>query len=303
MARPFFVLFEAAFHIIGQGDVMDRIDELLAKFPIAFKGPISEELDRKNATEIRIKAGRCVLIYSGDECKVVTKLSCGNSLQPDDLKCLLAMLGNYALNTREHDIKDGFFTIHGGHRVGVCASSANGLYGLSSLNIRIAREVIGCAKELYPYLLKGFNILVKGKVASGKTTILRDMARWISLPPRFIKTAIIDERRELAAICEGQPQFDIGWSSDVLDGISKPDGCRMAVRALSPEYIICDEIGGLDDIKALAFAQGCGCKIVASVHSDYNHFDAELESLFNCIVVLKDSRDVGRIDKIIIKEE
>lgn len=280
---------------------MDRIDMLLNSFPEKLNKYLTKYINKTLSTEIRFKAGRGVLIYGGSSCTEIKELSGSSAPGPDELKDLLAMLSEYSLNIRSAELKNGFFTMNGGHRVGVCASLSSSLYGLSSLNIRIAREVPNCANEIYGLLQSKRNILIKGPVASGKTTILRDMIRWLSIAPRYIKTAVIDERREIAAVCGGIPQFDIGLSSDVLDGVDKTEGCSMAVRALSPEYIVCDEIGGQEDVKALAFAQRCGCKIIASVHSDFKTA-CLAEELFDAVVMLRHSDRPGEIEGILIEE-
>lgn len=189
-----------------------------------------------------------------------------------DLQKTFEAVCQYSVHSFQREITEGFITVRGGHRVGICGTSVirentvENVKNISSLNFRIAREVKGCGEELCDKIFRGglCSCLIAGAPASGKTTVLRDMAR--ILGGRY-KTAVIDERGELAAVTNGIPQNDVGINTDVFDGYSKPAGVMTALRVMSPQIIICDEIGSEEDFKALYQASNSGVYAAASVHS------------------------------------
>ncbi len=184
-------------------------------------------------------------------------------------------LCDYSVYSRQDEIRNGFITVRGGHRVGLCGTAAceNGrittLNDISSMNVRIARQVFGVSEELIGHLypLEG-GILIAGVPSSGKTTLLRDLARSLSLGIgcHIMRTAVIDERGELSGTYAGTAYNDMGLS-DVLNGYPKGEGIMHAIRAMSPQVIICDELGTEEDCRAVA--QGChaGAAVIASIHA------------------------------------
>ncbi|MCH5203333.1 MAG: stage III sporulation protein AA [Oscillospiraceae bacterium] len=223
-------------------------------------GPIS------NVAEIRLRSGRpavCVEI-SGK------MTECSEPFSAREISDVFAEICGYSVYSYENDIARGFVTISGGHRVGICGTCVykNGkietIRDISSLNIRIAHEVKGCANKLVRMIFsdKPRSLLLGGPVMSGKTTVLRDLARILS--ERF-RVSVIDSRGEISAAVKGTPSFDVGLNTDVLCGCDKTDGILMALRTLSPEIIICDEIG--DDERAIEQCAFCGAKIIASAHA------------------------------------
>lgn len=186
-------------------------------------------------------------------------------------------LTQYSLHSYKASINQGFITIKGGHRVGVCGScvyeggSISAINDISSINLRIARQVRGVAtqlvKELYSDGLP--SVLIAGPPSSGKTTLLRDMARCLSggvhTPP--VRLSLIDERGELAAIYQGMVQNDVGIMTDVFDGYKKPDGMVQAIRSMSPKIIMLDEISGDDDIFGIMRCLNAGVSVIATVHA------------------------------------
>ena len=146
------------------------------------------------------------------------------------------------------------------------------------------------------------SVLICGAPCSGKTTILRDLARLISYTN---KVSLIDTRLELASCDKGIAQFDIGLS-DVFSAYNKTDGFEHAVRCMSPEYIICDEIS-FEDINAVENAAKCGVKVIASAHwRNKNELISKPDLLklaksrcFGTFVFLKDRENIGQVSEII----
>jgi stage III sporulation protein AA len=202
---------------------------------------------------------------------------------------LLEMLTNHSLYTFEEQLKRGFITIAGGHRVGLSGRTIleNGrvkqIRDVSSFNIRIARAVMGVGKPILPFLFdpKALSIhhsLVLSSPQQGKTTLIRDLARMISKGEwglhgsagsslKGVKVGVIDERSELAACVKGIPRFDLGPRTDVMDGCPKAEGMMMMIRSLSPEVLVVDEIGRPEDADAIHEAMHAGIRVLATAHA------------------------------------
>lgn len=216
--------------------------------------------------EIRLRAGRpavCVNIFG--------KMSaCSSIFSGREIADCFAEICRYSVYSFEEEIARGFVTLDGGHRVGICGTAVtkNGkitsIKDISGLNIRIAHEIRGCADELFRRAFRDgpHSLLLAGKPLCGKTTILRDIARQLGERHRVV---LIDTRGELSASTGGVPSLDIGLNTDALCGCGKSEGIMLALRSLSPEVIICDEIG--NDEAAVEQAVFCGVKVIASAHS------------------------------------
>lgn len=184
-------------------------------------------------------------------------------------ECFLELCGN-SVHSFAREISEGYITLPGGHRVGFCGTAVeqggrlSTLKDISSLNIRFAREVRGCAEELCARAFSGglCSLIVCGKPLSGKTTVLRDIARILGDTRRV---AVVDTRGEIAGVYGGVPALDIGENTDVLNGYSRGEGIMCALRSLSPEVIICDEIGG--DAEEIRQCMNCGVKLIVSAHA------------------------------------
>lgn len=190
-----------------------------------------------------------------------------------------------------NDLKDGFITICGGHRVGIAGKcvikdgNITNITDISGMNLRIARAFPGCAINLAKEIHK--NTLLISPPQCGKTTFLRDLARILS---NDFKVVIIDERSEIAGTFAGVPQFDIGLQTDVLDRFPKATGMHLAIRSLSPEILITDELGAKEDAIALQNAANSGCRVIASIHGssaeDVAHTHPDLLKFFHTVVQL-----------------
>ena len=174
-------------------------------------------------------------------------------------------------------VRQGFVTLRGGHRVGLCGTVVKKdgqivtLLELSSLSIRVARAVEGLASPLLPQLMEDgyfLSTLILAPPGAGKTTLLRDLARALSdgeggVPLRL---AVADERGEIAALWRGEPQLYIGRHTDVLDGCSKAEGLSILIRGMNPQIAAVDEITQPSDAQAVIEAAGCGVALVATAH-------------------------------------
>lgn len=198
-------------------------------------------------------------------------------LSSDTLFNCIKVLTEYSLHSYKNDINSGFFTIKGGHRVGVVGSciydelnpkKINSIKQISSLNIRVARQIKGVAtglvKEIFPQAVS--STLIVGAPATGKTTFLRDISCCIS-NMYSMKVALIDERGELASVYQGVPQNDVGVLTDVYDGYKKGDGMSFAIRTIAPEVILIDEVYTQADMDAIRFCLNSGVSIIATTHA------------------------------------
>lgn len=243
--------------------------EILAILPDRLGAAIEPEtLDA--AEEIRIRAGWPMQVIGPD----------GERLYPiagyDDCEAVFSAAHRHSLYACEEELRHAFVTLPGGGRVGFCGKALIGDDGsfrrvgnISSINIRIPRQCFGAADAVMPYVLSGGHlnsVLITAPPRGGKTTLLRDIARQLSYSPLAIKICIIDERSELAGGYCGIPQNDMGPRCDVLDGCPKTEGFMLALRAMSPDVILTDEIGADEDADAIAEASLCGVRVIASAH-------------------------------------
>lgn len=254
--------------------------------------PISE------VAEIRIRAGRraAVVGVNGE-----TEY-CSEPFSADEIADVFAEICRYSVYSFQNEIAQGFVTLDGGNRVGICGTAVykNGkidfIKDISGLNIRIAHQKKGCADELFGRFFRqeAKSLILGGKPLSGKTTVLRELAGLLS--ERY-RVTIIDSRNELSGSVRGTPTFDIGKNTDVLCGTEKSDGIMMALRTMSPEVIICDEIA--NDEETVERCAYCGVKLIASAHAGSI---AELEErfsgtrimrYFDCAAVLKNRGELS----------
>lgn len=184
----------------------------------------------------------------------------------------------YSRYAFDEEIRQGYITVNGGHRVGIGGKVitekgvVKNIKRISALNIRLSHEVKGCASPVMSYVYdreRVRNVLIISPPCCGKTTLLRDMVRQVSdgdSVHKGVNVAVIDERSEIAACFQGVAQNDVGLRTDVLDDCPKDIGMMMAVRSLSPSVIAVDEIGGTSDAEALRYVINSGCSVFATAH-------------------------------------
>lgn len=235
--------------------------------------------------EVRLRSGMPMalvflggIFYVTKKGKLTADYKEGITASSVDIKRGMELITRSSVYAFSEDIKNGFITISGGHRVGISGDAAveNGKIShircVQSLNYRYAREVIGSADGVMDKILVGNHIkntLIISPPMYGKTTMLRDIARQLSLFGK--KVSIVDERGEIAALSGGVSSFSLGANCDVLAGVNKAEGMILMLRAMSPDVIITDEIGGREDFEAIAEIKKRGVSVIASLHSFGEH--------------------------------
>ena len=250
----------------------ERAARLLKGLPPAVKGQVQE---------IRLRLGQALAVYTGRRHLFLGERGAycqpGSSCLTVDRRMLeesYRRLCGYSVHSHSDQLAQGYVTARGGHRAGIAATAVTegeqvvAQREISSICLRVARQFPGAADRLMGEVFSTGprGVLLVGPPSSGKTTLLRDVARQFSC--RGIKTLVVDERGERAASWEGIPQNDLGPCCDVLTGWPKAQGMLAGIRALSPQVVICDEIGGGEEAQAVAQCLGCGVQVVAAIHGE-----------------------------------
>lgn len=269
---------------------MNRQEEILRVLAPGLRTvlrPLASQWDK--IEEIRLRTGQPLTVKTGgrsvfvSQCGNVCDGPCDNGelhrVTMEEIRDTMNLLSSFSRYAFEEKIRQGFLTIQGGHRVGLAGrvimdqTKIKTISPITCLNIRIARQVIGCAEEILPWLWQTdekncfgrcYDTLVISPPGMGKTTLLRDLIRLFSC--QGLTVGVIDERSELAACYQGIPQNDLGPRTDVLDGCPKAEGLMMLMRTMSPEIVAVDEVGTEEDHDALEYAMHCGSRILATAH-------------------------------------
>ena len=237
--------------------------------------------------EIRLRSDQPLIVrYRGEDRMVDAEGRCCTDKRyafrtgQGDVEESMAYICQYSLYAYEDEMRQGFITVQGGHRIGVAGrvvhhgGQIQSMTHVSSLNIRVSHQIKGCGEAVFPWLLEYVlpcHTLIVSPPGGGKTTLLRDFIRLFSdgfedYPGMSV--SLIDERSEVGASYMGMPQNDLGMRTDVLDACPKAKGMQMLLRSMSPDVVAVDELGKKEDFKAVESVVHCGCKLFATAHGN-----------------------------------
>ncbi|MDD4563887.1 MAG: stage III sporulation protein AA [Eubacteriales bacterium] len=293
---------------------MNGLDKILEKLPLDVGDQIIglPSSIRKNLEEIRIRNGYPVRFFSsGNEYELKPKNS--KTMDQYMINNIFNSLLNYSVYAYQEELANGYITIEGGHRVGICGRTVmdNGrvktIKDISSINIRRSREITGVSDPCMGYLMKEkhqiYNTIIVSPPKCGKTTLLRDMVR--NLSNMGFQVGVCDERTEISGMYNGQPSFDLGTRTDIMDGCPKEKGMIMLIRSMSPDIIATDEIGKKEDGHAIEAAVCAGVGLLTTIHgSSYrdviNSGIGELveTGVFERLIFLSNLPSIGSISAI-----
>lgn len=283
-----------------------------------------DTLEGLHLQEIRMRCGQPILLkgkegslFLRQDGKLAKTAERSIHVSKADIQETTSLLSAYSLYAFEEELRQGYLTIEGGHRVGFCGKAVmehgeiRTLRQINALNIRIAREIKGCAAKVLPLLLENGDFchsLIVSPPGCGKTTLLRDIVRCLSSGEgcRPMTVGIVDERGEIAPLWDGMPQMDLGPCTDILEGCPKAGGMLLLLRSMSPDVIATDELGRPEDIYAVEEALNAGVKLVSTVHGrDMDDLKSrpylrELvgKRIFERFIFLSGSRGTGTVEKI-----
>ncbi|AOT68163.1 stage III sporulation protein AA [Geosporobacter ferrireducens] len=264
--------------------------EILDILPIRLRG-IFEQFPPEyveSVEEIRLRGERplCVSMrnrdyYIDDNGVLLSQPASAYQVKKEDIEKAFHLLTDYSVYALEEEIRNGFITIKGGHRVGLSGRvvlngpSIKTMKEISGLNIRISNQKLGVSDPIMGHLIQGpyqiYHTLIVSPPQCGKTTLLRDIIRNISngmevFDFKGLKVGVVDERSEICATYQGIPQNDVGIRTDILDACPKAEGIMMLIRSMSPQVIATDEVGKREDVHAVEEALHAGIKLLTTVH-------------------------------------
>jgi len=306
-------------------EIMPLLAGPVQKAVSALPSPVLGEIE-----EIRLRQERPLIIRTSSRELIITAGGTvthrpheGYQVTASDLERTVQLLTEGSLYAVVEELRQGYLTVRGGHRIGFAGETVldkgkvKTLKNFSGLNIRLAREMKGCADGVVSYLLhpqgdRPYHTLIVSPPRAGKTTLLRDIVRQLSdgIPERNfpgVNVGVVDERSEIAGCFRGVPQNDVGMRTDVLDGCPKAEGMLMLLRSMGPQVIATDEIGGNDDVAALEETINAGVTVLVTAHG-FNLTDLEQRptlrtligrSVFERVVVLGRSRGVGTVEAVL----
>ena len=261
-------------------------DEIIHFFPGHIREMLEQaEIDFEQLQEIRLRAHKPFLLRMGGgeyflsgEGGVLKEPERAWSVTQKELRETMELVGKYSLYAYEDELKQGYLTLQGGHRLGVSGKAVlegdkvKSIRYISCLNLRLSHQIIGCGDKVLPFLYDETGLkhtLIISPPRGGKTTLLRDLVRQISNGTKGLKgstVGVVDERSEICGCFQGIPANDVGIRTDVMDACPKAEGMMMLIRSMAPEVLAVDEIGREEDIRAMETALFCGCRLLATVH-------------------------------------
>lgn len=305
---------------------MKNREEFLKVFSMNLREVLGRlNVDFEKLQEIRLRAQQPLLItWDGKEYfvratgEITATAQEGYRVARKELLETMEYMASYSLYAFEDEIRQGFLTIQGGHRIGLAGKivmedgKIKSVKHISFLNVRLSHQRKGCADPVLPYLMGNQEVhhtLIISPPRCGKTTLLRDLVRQISDGTDWFDgctVGVVDERSEIGGSYMGIPQNDLGIRTDVLDCCPKAEGMMMLVRSMAPRVIAVDEIGDSRDIQAIETVIHCGCRLLATVHgSSIDDVKRKpllqklvQEKVFERYVILHDYRRMGQIREI-----
>lgn len=266
---------------------MEKKKELLKVLPKRFRDEVERAVtDFDGLQEIRFRINAPLLVYQDgkefflENCRLKEESEDPLTVRKPDMDEMLEYISGYSIYAFLEEIKQGFLTLPGGHRVGIAGKTVmegekiKTIQHISGLNLRVCHEISGCADEIMSKLYQDgmpCHSLIISPPGCGKTTLLRDCIRQFSdgtLYGKGTAVTVIDERSEIAACYQGIPQNRVGIRTDILDCCRKITGMELAIRALAPGVLALDELGGAEDVKALERVLHCGTRILATIHGE-----------------------------------
>lgn len=284
----------------GQGDpVNETLSEILDFLPLNIKNKLKTEISEiySDIEEIRVRKNRKIAIRYNGRNKLLNI-----TVSKSDIDYTVNRLCKFSVYSYQADINNGFITTDSGCRVGIIGKSvfANdnmvSVKDISSLNFRIAKDFFGSSNAFLNTVPE--NIIIAGPPSSGKTTLLRDVARNYS--SLSYNVCVVDERNEISP-----DNFYLGEMTDCLKSYKKAFGISLALRTLSPQVIIFDEIGSIDECNSVIESLNSGVNIVTSIHckNKKQFFNRNIvkalisTDFFDKVVFLNEKP--GRIDEIL----
>ena len=268
-------------------------------------------------SEIRLRVGEPIRLRYGMR---EVALSYDVIITAQELERVVSSCCHHSRYAMESELRNGYITIRGGHRVGMAGQAVvvqgevKLLKHIHSLVIRIAREVIGCADCVLPYVWRNGRVhstLIVAPPYSGKTTILRDLVRQLSdgdnqCSRHGVVVGLADERSEIAGAYQGIPRLQVGARTDVIDGAPKSSAMMMLIRAMSPAVIATDELGRREDMIAVEEAIHAGIAVIATLHGRclddvlvrMNRTSREVFAMFSSIIFLDNRPMMGTIHSV-----